>query len=248
MTHSNLKTIFPEIRVDLHITVGDLKVKMNTHCGTGCTFMRVLLKDPTGRVVCELDDDAKMLGYYSPSNNWIAHVQDDDPYSLSKGGGLEDVSLVEKYEISDENYMKREDNFRHFKAKKMAEDPTWSWERECNKNNPDWKPKEKVTDEELMGDLAAAVKVGDRCEVSGGRRGEVAFVGKVAELPLGWWVGVRYDEPVGKGDGTTKAEDGSTVRYYECDPKYGGMLRPNLVEVGDFPEEDIFASDSEDEI
>ena len=100
MTHSNLKTIFPEIRVDLHITVGDLKVKMNTHCGTGCTFMRVLLKDPTGRVVCELDDDAKMLGYYSPSNNWIAHVQDDDPYSLSKGGGLEDVSLVEKYEIS----------------------------------------------------------------------------------------------------------------------------------------------------
>ena len=52
MTHSNLKTIFPEIRVDL--TVGDLKVKMNTHCGTGCTFTRVLLKDPTGRVVCDI--------------------------------------------------------------------------------------------------------------------------------------------------------------------------------------------------
>ena len=54
MTHSNLKAVFPELRVDLHITVGDLKVKMNTHCGTGTTFTRVLLKDPSGRVVCEI--------------------------------------------------------------------------------------------------------------------------------------------------------------------------------------------------
>lgn len=242
MTHSNLKAVFPEIRVDKHITIGDLKVKMNKHCGTGTTFMRLFLKDPTGRTICEMNDDSKMLGYYSPGNGYIAHIQDDDPHSLSKGGGLEDVSLVEKYEISEEDYMKREDNFRNFKAKKLAADPDWTWEKECNKNNPDWKPREKITDDDFQGDEARAISVGDRCEVSGGRRGEVAYVGKVEGLPKGWWIGIRYDEPVGKGDGTVAGK-----RYFESAPKYGGMLRPQLVAVGDYPEEDLF-SDSEDEI
>ena len=46
--------------------------------------------------------------------------------SLSKGGWLEDVSLVKKYEISDEDYVKRDKNFRKFKEEKLAEDPNWS--------------------------------------------------------------------------------------------------------------------------
>jgi len=78
--------------------------------------------------------------------------------------------------------------------------------------------------------------VGDRCEAAGGRRGEVMYVGKVAELPLGWWVGVKYDEPVGKNDGSVKG-----VKYFDCPENYGGFLRPDLVSVGDYPEDDPFA-------
>jgi hypothetical protein len=48
-------------------------------------------------------------------------------------------------------------------------------------------------------------QVGDRCEVNpGGKRGEVKFVGKIPAIAAGWFVGVQYDEPVGKNDGTCK--------------------------------------------
>lgn len=33
--------------------------------------------------------------------------------------------MVKKYEISEEDYMKRENNFRHWKAQKQKADPTW---------------------------------------------------------------------------------------------------------------------------
>ncbi len=102
--------------------------------------------------------------------------------------------------------------------------------------------REKVEDENYLQQEAASIKVGDRCQVAGGRRGEVMFVGRVPELPLGFWVGVKYDEPVGKNDGTVKG-----VRYFECLDKYGGFVRPDLCEVGDFPEEDPFA-DLDDEM
>jgi len=85
-------------------------------------------------------------------------------------------------------------------------------------------------------------QVGDRCQINpGGKRGVVAFVGKIPAIAPGWWVGVQYDEPVGKNDGTVKGS-----RLFECPPNYGGFLRPDKVEVGDFPEADLFGSDDDD--
>ena len=48
-----------------------------------------------------IDDELK-LGYYTPYDGWTIHITDLDPHSLAAGGGLEDVSLVKKYEISEE--------------------------------------------------------------------------------------------------------------------------------------------------
>jgi tubulin-specific chaperone B len=45
-------------------------------------------------------------------------------------------------------------------------------------------------------------QVGDRCEVEpGAKRGTVKFVGRAEALGRGFWVGVQYDEPLGKHDG-----------------------------------------------
>lgn len=50
--------------------------------------------------------------------------------------------------------------------------------------------------------LFLAIKVGDRCQVEPGeKRGVVKFVGSAEALGPGFWVGIQYDEPLGKHDG-----------------------------------------------
>jgi tubulin-specific chaperone B len=98
----------------------------------------------------------------------------------------------------------------------------------------------------------AAIPLGARCEVSpGAKRGAVRFVGAIPSLPPGPWVGVQYDEPVGKNDGTPPAAvggggSGPPARLFECAPGFGGFVRPAAVTVGDFPPVDVdFSSGDE---
>jgi len=100
---------------------------------------------------------------------------------------------------------------------------------------------------EFDADTVKDIEVGMRCEVRPGtRRGAVAFVGEVPELGSGgYWVGVIFDEPVGKTDGTTK----TGTRYFDAPGStYGGFVRGKNIEVGDFPERDIMDEmDSDDD-
>jgi tubulin-folding cofactor B len=60
------------------------------------------------------------------------------------------------------------------------------------------------------------------------------YVGDVEEIPggSGAWVGVKLDEPVGRNDGSLKGK-----RYWgkEGDAKFGVFVRPERVEVGEWP-------------
>jgi tubulin-folding cofactor B len=84
------------------------------------------------------------------------------------------------------------------------------------------------------------IEVGQRCRVGADddRRGKVMYVGEVDEIPggAGQWVGVMLDEPVGKNDGSLNGK-----RYWGPTPgnaKYGVFVRPERVEVGNWPEID----------
>lgn len=77
--------------------------------------------------------------------------------------------------------------------------------------------------------LKSTMQVGSRCEVEGGRRGIIQYTGE-ADFAKGNWIGVEYDEPVGKNDGSVAGK-----RYFTCRLKFGGFVRPDKVTVGDFP-------------
>lgn len=47
-----------------------------------------------------------MLGFYGVQSGMEIHVIDNDPFSLSRMGGLEDVSKIQKYRMSEEDYDK----------------------------------------------------------------------------------------------------------------------------------------------
>jgi hypothetical protein len=54
--------------------------------------------------------------------------------------------------------------------------------------------------------------------------------------------------PHGSRNTRVGALGGAGVPYFECPNGYGGLLRPNLVKVGDYPEIDEFADSDPDEI
>ncbi|KAL4452171.1 hypothetical protein ABPG75_007833 [Micractinium tetrahymenae] len=239
VSHSNLQAKFMDIRLDLHMSVDAVKRKLCFHCGTPPSAQVLQLKDERRRLAAVLDDDSRKLGYYSPRDGWTLHIIDTDPTSLSANGWLEDVSKVEKYVMSDEAYAARDNTYRKYKEARLAADPSWTLAKEmaARKAAAGGAPQpgpaaalQAPADDSTGAEEATAVEVGARCEVEGGRRGVVQYVGRVESLPLGWWVGVQYDEPVGKNDGSVKGR-----RYFECPQNYGGFVRPNLVCTGDFP-------------
>ncbi len=140
VVHSNLKQIWPDIRLSLYMKIITVKEKLYKHGGTSPVHQKLLLI-PKGKNIIAgsssagasmansipLDDDEKMLGYYGAQSGMDIYIMDTDPFSLSKNGGLEDTSLVKKYVMSDEDYEKREDSARNFKKKMQQTDPNWTF-------------------------------------------------------------------------------------------------------------------------
>ncbi|ORY75080.1 CAP Gly-rich domain-containing protein [Protomyces lactucae-debilis] len=188
-----------------------------------------------------------------PSSQIIANAADDDlvstlglqPLSVLKIGDARppgmrenytDDSKVDKFEMPLEQYEQRDDTVLAYKKRHGIGrfDP-----------DADSKAQDKEAQEEAeLARLQQSHPIGSRCQVEGEstRRGSIQYVGRVPEIPAGGiWIGIAYDEPVGKHDGTIQGK-----RYFDSGPSCGSFLRPGKVIAGDFPPlDDGLMSDDE---
>jgi tubulin-folding cofactor B len=209
--------------------------------------MKLKLLDKEKKVVCELNDGNKMLGFYPVEDGYFISV--DASQNLI---GVEDPNF-KRFELTDEEYAKKKGTVREFKEKmKIGQFSETAGEMAKRKEE---EQKEKIKKEK---ELIENIKVGARCKGKNkvnvfkssllsflfyyllvntpGQMTRLATVMYVGEMnnKVGYWVGVKYDEPLGKNDGT--ADD---KRYFECLPKYGGFIKPEFLVTGDFPEEEF---------
>lgn len=155
--------------------------------GGGCNTMQVEIYNKDNELVCKLTDDDALLGSHPIDNGMRVYVIDNFAIRSEL-----DFGSAPKFEISNEEYNKRDDTVRAFLLKnKLAQ-----------YNVENIKKKEKQDEEEKR--IAESTLIGSRCKVTlpkaATRLGTVMFSGQVEGLN-GYWIGVKYDEPLGKNDG-----------------------------------------------
>ncbi len=139
---------------------------------------------------------------------------------------LTDASSVEKYVMPEAEYEKKTDSVL-----------AWKKAQKLGRFDPNAPSLEKAKISAFQAEIdSRGIEVGRRCRVGGedARRGTVMYAGEVPEIPggLGAWVGIQLDEPVGKNDGSVGGK-----RYWGADggQKHGIFVRPERVEIGDWP-------------
>ncbi|KAI9487806.1 MAG: CAP Gly-rich domain-containing protein [Benjaminiella poitrasii] len=218
-----------ERRFDKGLTISQLKYKLEPITGIPYSTQKIDLYQGNA-LQGTLDDENRMLGSYPVEDYMRLHVTDTNPHRVKNQ--YTDVSLVDKFELTEEEYERRSDTVRAFKER-----------NKLGRFSDEAAAKEDAI-ERAYEEAASNIKVGDRCEIDSDeqtatRRGTVRFVGET-KFQSGLWVGIQYDEPLGKNDGSVQGE-----RYFTCPPKYGGFVRPTKVKVGDFPEEELSLTDDE---
>lgn len=121
LTHNLTANRIPEIRFDLDTKIGIVKEQIEKRYGTSVDYMELILQDTCGGNIGNLANDDKPLSFYDPQDNYTIHVIDKNPNSMLLG--IDDLSKVDKYTMSEQDYDKLQDNFRKFKTKLLESNP-----------------------------------------------------------------------------------------------------------------------------
>jgi len=208
-----------ERKFDKGITISDLKSKLEILTGASPSTMQLELYSGS-KLVSKIDNNDALLGSYEIEDGMRIHVLGDH--------NVFDQN-VEKFELTSQQYEKREDSVRSFLKRNNL----------GKYNEEEMKEIEKKREEAAQRELERAQKItlGSRCKVMSTnqptRIGTVMYNGNL-EGKKGIFIGVKFDEPLGVNDGSSNGK-----RYFDCQPKYGSFVPPSAVEIGDFPEEEI---------
>ncbi|KAM6111585.1 tubulin-folding cofactor B [Phoenicopterus ruber ruber] len=221
---SSLNAFRAHKRYSTGLTIAEFKCKLELVVGSPASCMDLELYGAEDELLGRLDCDEALLGSYPVADGCRVHVID---RSGARIGEYEDVSQVEKYEMAESDYDRRPESLRSFLRQRR-------WGR-YDAEGARHRAAEQQQRQAQEAALAAALPLGARCQVrvpgQPCKRATIMYVGQTDFKP-GYWVGVRYDEPLGKHDGSVGGR-----RYFECQPKYGAFVKPQSVTPGDFPEE-----------
>jgi len=227
---NNVNSLHSERRFPASTSIQELKAKLELLTGISPTSMKLELRTAENKFVADLGDDSATLANSKVADGSIIYAIDTSGAAKSLD---EDTGDVAKFELSEEAYEKRSDSVR-----------TWKKQMNLGQYDADGQKQKQTETQKLeaeTAEAAAKIQTGQRCEVrlpnQPTKRGTVMFVGTTHFKP-GHFVGVKYDEPMGKNDGSIEGK-----RYFECPQKYGAFVRPQDVAVGDFPEEDLEQTD-----
>lgn len=214
-----------ERRVSPSWTIAQLKNRLEPVTGVPATCQKLSLKigSQPAQPIESANEDATLLSAW-PLQAY-AEIKITDTRPPGARPNYTDTSAVEKYTMSADTYEALPNSVLAWKkSQKLGRFDPNAPEIEQTKIDASFK---EVEDRGIKPSL--------RCRLlpsTDHRRGSVAFVGAVPEIPgVGAWVGVVLDEPTGKNDGSVGGR-----KYFSCAANCGVFLRAERVEVGDFPE------------
>uniref|UniRef100_A0A2K6MT07 Tubulin-folding cofactor B n=1 Tax=Rhinopithecus bieti TaxID=61621 RepID=A0A2K6MT07_RHIBE len=217
---SSLNTFRSEKRYSRSLTIAEFKCKLELLVGSPASCMELELYGVDDKFYSKLDQEDALLGSYPVDDGSRIHLIDHSG----------DVSRVE-YTISQEACDQRQDTVRF--GPLLPEASKLGRYNEEERAQQEAEATQRLAKEKAE---ASSIPVGCRCEVRvaghSPRWGTVMSVG-LTDFKPGYWTGVRYDEPRGKNDGSVNGKP-----YFERQAKYGAFVKPAVVTVGNFPEED----------
>ncbi|KAI5295556.1 hypothetical protein KEM52_001015 [Ascosphaera acerosa] len=250
-----------EKRITPSWSINVLKGKLETMTGIPPSSQRVKLVLP-GREGFWCDDEMRTIGEFGLTKGAELQVglllttRSDRRASLTRPQlhdlrppaarpNFTDLSEVEKYVLPTEQYEKLEDSVLH-----------WKRTQKLGRFDPNAPTPEDLLRQRVQKDKECLQKneitVGARAIIVPSipphlRRGTIRYVGPGPSIPSPFskllatrpdlaegcqptWVGIELDEPTGKNDGSVGGH-----RYFECLQNRGVFVKPENVEVGDWP-------------
>ncbi|KAI8505643.1 hypothetical protein Bbelb_168320 [Branchiostoma belcheri] len=112
---SSLSSFGSEKRFDKSLTIGALKMKLELITGCPAAHMDLQVFTKENKLVTTMDNNDALLGSYPVDDGMRIHVVNKD--ASIQVGDFEDVSKVEKYEMKDEDYEKKQDSVLGWKKR-----------------------------------------------------------------------------------------------------------------------------------
>ncbi|MCJ1367540.1 hypothetical protein MMC16_006674 [Acarospora aff. strigata] len=249
-----------ERRVTPSWTVAQLKTKLEPVTGIPPSAQKLVLKlpDQNGVVLEAEDEESVRLGRWPLQPYAEIIVTDTRPPAARLH--LPDPTSVPKYTMPASEYATRSDSVL-----------AWKKANKLGRFDPHAADAEAVKKEAAEREIAErGIAPGKRCrlissttDTDSTRRGTILYIGPLpsishaqtfppsdtpktdnstptstqSQLP---WIGISLDEPLGRNDGTLNG-----TKYFDSKPKHGIFVRPERVDVGDWPVLDEFADDGD---